>query len=480
MKHRRKIKNDIDQILKKVINDPKVRRGIVTQDLQWFFTIYFSSYIKYVSPPFHKEIFKIAEDEKNKLAVIVAFRGSAKSTIITTAYPLWAILGVHEKHFVVILSQTQPQARQHLANIKHELEQNELLRKDLGPFKEEKDEWGRSAIVLPKYRAKIIAASVEQSIRGIRYLEYRPDLIIADDIEDLQSVRTQESRNRTYDWFKGDVLPSGDKNLKVILVGNLLHEDSVLKRLEGEIESGYLKGTYHEYPLVTDEGEILWTGKFPDMESIEEEQKNFGSEISWKREFLLKIVPSEGQVIFDEWIHYYDAFPEDRHPQWTKIGIDLAVSERDTADYTAMVTATLFMRNRQFFLYIHKYPINQRLNFPRALEQAKILSEKKYQLLIEAVSYHMAFPQQLRHEGYPARDVPTGGVDKRSRLAFVSNAIKNGNVLFPREGCETLINQITGFGVEKYDDLMDAFVILVTHAMKQPRLPAFIDKLDRI
>jgi hypothetical protein len=39
--------------------------------------------------------------------------------------------------------------------------------------------------------------------------------------------------------------------------------------------------------------------------------------------------------------------------------------------------------------------------------------------------------------------------------------IKNGAVKFPRKGCEELINQLLGFGVEKHDDLVDALVWLI-------------------
>ncbi|HRH23347.1 MAG TPA: hypothetical protein PK295_01825 [Candidatus Magasanikbacteria bacterium] len=478
------MRQNLQKLVEKVLKDPDVRRAVVTKNFEWFFSIYFHAYIKYETAPFQREIFRIAEDLRTRLSVIVAFRGSAKSTIITTAYPLWAILGVQKKHFVVILSQTQTQARQHLANIKYELEQNELLRKDLGPFKEEPpDEWGRSAIVIPKYRAKIIAASVEQSIRGIRYLEYRPDLIIADDIEDLDSVRTLESRNKTYDWFKGDVLPSGDKNLKTIIVGNLLHEDSVLKRLQQEIESGVLTGIYREYPLVTDEDTILWPGKFPTMQDVEIERKKFGNDLSWHREFLLKILPSDGQVVYHEWIQYYDTLPTNMYAVWTKTGIDLAISKRDTADFTAMVTGTLYRRGNELFLYIHPYPINERMDFPETLEKAKLVAGtgKRNELLIEEVAYQTSLHQQLSKEWYFARGVQTRGLDKRTRLAYISNFIKNGNILFPEKGCETLIAQIVGFGVEKHDDLMDAFVILVNEAMNQRRVfPGFVEKPDRI
>ena len=53
------------------------------------------------------------------------------------------------------------------------------------------------------------------------------------------------------------------------------------------------------------------------------------------------------------------------------------------------------------------------------------------------------------------------GADKRARLRAAATFIQNGTVVFPEHGCEALIDQILGFGVEDHDDLVDAFVYIV-------------------
>ena len=50
--------------------------------------------------------------------------------------------------------------------------------------------------LIPKYGAMILAMSVEESNRGIRYGTHRPDLIVVDDAEDLASTQTQEGRDK--------------------------------------------------------------------------------------------------------------------------------------------------------------------------------------------------------------------------------------------------------------------------------------------
>src|SRR3989344_893455 len=239
-----------EEIIQKMISDQNFRLELVTDSHYWFAHCYFAHYIIYPTAEFHKEMFGLTENENAGIVVAVAFRGSGKSTIFTMSYPIWAILGKQQKKFVIILSQTQRQARQHLVNLKQELERNKLLLQDLGPFEEETDEWGGYSLVIPKYNARITAASTEQSIRGLRHMQHRPDLIVADDIEDLQSVKTREGRNKTHNWLLGDVIPAGDPDTKIIVVGNLLHEDSVIMRLRLGIEIGEIAGTFKAYPLL--------------------------------------------------------------------------------------------------------------------------------------------------------------------------------------------------------------------------------------
>ena len=89
--------------------------------------------------------------------------------------------------------------------------------------------------------------------------------------------------------------------------------------------------------------------------------------------------------------------------------------------------------------------------------------------MIEDVAYQSALPQQLKAEGLTRiHAVKPGNADKRARLMLTANLIKTGAVKFPREGAEQLIQQIVHFGVEKHDDLADAFSALVLDAIADP------------
>lgn len=455
------------KIHEKIISNRSFRIHVTKSSHFWFFNTYFPHYVEFKTADFQKEIFNLTQDENEKFVVIVAFRGSAKSTIMTLSYPIWAMVGNLNKKFIILISQTQQQARLILSNIKKELETNATLMSDFGPFGQDDDEWRANSLVLSKYDTRITAISSGESIRGLRHLQNRPDLIICDDVEDLNSVKTREGRNKSYDWLTGDVIPAGSTDTKYVVIGNLLHEDSLMMRLKSQIIKSKLSGTYKEYPLVKD-NKILWPGKFPDEKSIQEQKLKVASESSWSREFLLTIISDEDRIVHPEWIKYYDGAPTGNEFMYTLTGVDLAISEKDTADYTAMVSASVYDYSEERKIYILPNPVNKRLSFPDAIEEAKNLSRSlgdgtPTKLLIEEVAYQSAFTQQLEQKEIPAEGVKLKGSDKRARLSLTTHMIRTGKILFPREGAERLIEQLVGFGIEKHDDLADAFSILILY-----------------
>lgn len=462
-----------DQLVNKMMKDRLVRTSITKDSFLYFFHFYYAHYVKYETADFQKEIIHYLEKSPTENLYVVAFRGSGKSTMITTAYPIWAILGKHQKKFCIIFCQTKAQAKQHMMNIRNELENNDLLKRDLGPFQEESDEWGSHSLVFNKHGARITVASSDQSIRGLRHNEYRPDLVICDDVEDVQSTKTREGREKTYHWLRGEVIPAGDRNTKLIIVGNLLHEDSLLMRIKDEILEDRAKGVFKQYPLLDEHDNCLWPGKYPTAKEIEEEKMKVASEISWQREYLLRIIPSDDQVIYPEWIQLYDELPGTNHQGYrgTYAGVDLAISTKDSADFTAVVFAHVYSRRDKMRIYILPNPIMQKLNFPAQVDLMKsikgtVMKKSHDTIFVESVAYQEALPQMLEYHGIEAEAVKPKG-DKRTRLSLTSMSIKSGLIKFPRQGCEKLIEQLVGFGVEKHDDLADAFSLLINATLEK-------------
>ncbi len=471
----------VDDLVHLMIRDQRIRTEVTRTSHMWFFLTYLADYVRYPFAPFHREMFALSEDDALPMLVLMAFRGSAKSTMFTLSYPIWAILGQQRKKFIVILGQTQQQARQYLANLKRELERNDLLRQDLGPFEERDEEWSAGSIVIPKYDARITAISCEQGIRGLRHGAFRPDLIICDDLENLDSVKTRDSRQKLYQWLMGEVIPAGDVKTRVVVVGNCLHMDGIMLRLQREIEGGERTGAFRSYPLVNEAGLSTWPGKFPSLDSIDTLKRSVVDEATWQREYLLRIIADIDQVVDPAWIQYYDELPpklNGQHMHDLLIGVDVAISESTAADFTAFVPIAVYTDNEDnWCAYILPGIVNKRMSFPATVEYLRIMAKslvekREADVYVEDVGYQRALAQQLGEVGIQAQAVSVNGLEKRERIALVSPAIKDGRVKFPRQGAEELISQLVGFGRERHDDIADAFTLAMRKVIDDPpRVP---------
>ncbi len=423
-------------------------------------------YIKYETPDFHKEIFEALERGDIEFLELIAFRGSAKSTIASLALALWsAITG--RKHFIIILSDTFSQAKLHIQNIIHELENNELLINDFGPFKG-KEEWTSTNIILA-IGVRILSRSRGQKIRGVRHLQYRPDLIIGDDVENSEVVRIKEQRDKTSEWWSSDVLPAIEMDGgMVVLIGNLLHSDSLMARQKALILKEGI-GVLKEYPIMREDGEILWHQR-DTKESIEKLRIKSGTRY-FQREYLLKLVPEEGQVI--KKVHYYQKLPKIKA---VSIGVDLAISQKESADYTAINVIGKGEDNNFYNLR----NIAGRWNFNTTLTKINE-TYKDYRgaykgmplfLGIEDVAFQRSAIEEY-HRRFGIK--PTGvkvNKDKRARLQAIEPYFVSEQVFFREEGDEDVVSEILNFGVEAHDDRMDAFEISLTQLLNiaQPNI----------
>jgi len=463
-----KLNPNEEYIIDQMIKDKTFRLAMVKKSHYWFFHYYFGrKYAEFPTADFHREIFNLTENPDLRNIVVTAFRGSAKSTIITLSYVIWSIVGEKQKKFILILGHTQMGTQKHLMNIKKELESNVAFREDFGPFKEEVDQDGTQSILLPQYGANISTRSIGQNIRGIRHFQYRPDLIIADDIEDSESVRTQENRDKMFDWLTGDVIPAGDRNTQLVFIGTPLHNDSTLMRMEKFFQNDDPRNVFRKYPIIDENNVPLWPAKFQTQKDIDDEKaKCFGNELMWQREYLLKIVDNDYQIIKRNEIHYYTELPT-ATPRFSALSIDPARSQKATADCTAMVSGRIYGSGKDRKLYILPNPVNERLTTDQLIAKAKSISyalnnnETHARVYVEDVNFQGIFTELLRQRGVPAKPFPVKGQNKEDRLNAVSAWIQLGMVIFPEKGCEELIEQVLGLGKERHDDLVDAMTMLI-------------------
>ena len=284
-----------EKIVESLTKDKEVRRRITSGSLTWFTTIFLHEYIAHDFAPFHHEMFTIAEDPKWKFISIMAFRGSGKSTILNTAYALWSVLGIRQKKFVVVISETPRQALAHFNNIRHELSKNGLLRADLGPFTAEKGEDSYS-IELKSLKAKIMCVARRHPLRGLRHGAVRPDLIICDDLENSESAKDPDARKELWRWFLDEVMQLGSTGTQIIVLGNFLHPECFLMRLREYAGEKPSERIFRAYPFADDHGRLLWRAKYSSVKKVMD--LKYSTDIHlWARDYLLKWLPHSVEIL---------------------------------------------------------------------------------------------------------------------------------------------------------------------------------------
>lgn len=149
-------------------------------------------------------------------------------------------------------------------------------------------------------------------------------------------------------------------------------------------------------------------------------------------------------------------------------GVDLAISEKSTADNTAMVSLVAGLLNGKPKIYIKPNPIDTHLSMGDMIERAKLIQHTNQgtTFYVENVQYQAAAIEMLKKAWVNVVGVHPIG-DKRARLETVSPRIQDGTVEFSETGCEDLISQIINLGIEEHDDLCDAFVYALLAVMQR-------------
>ncbi len=459
-----------------MLNNYALRRRLVkTYGLRMFCLIYLSHH--FYRPPgvYHNEMMAKVSDPNIKRLLVVGHRGSAKTTIASLALPIYAALECPELYpFIVPVSDTNTQAALNIANIKTELESNELLINDYGkieiggvtdpvpdPTLESEEEWQAKNMLLSN-GVRIMARSRGQKIRGLKHRQHRPKLILLDDVEDLEWVQTRDNRNKTDRWMRGEVMGALDEvDGRIIAIGNWLHEDALMARLKKL--SSFVT---FECPLIVEENGVeyvTWPALYPTDDSLEKKHEEMGDS-AWMREMRLKIVAEEGQEVKQEDIHYYDTMPDPELGGLKGHGVDLAISTEASADFTTDVEGHVHYENSKPKIYIQPNPLCAHLDFYHTMEYFKGKPRGTHLWFVEDVAYQKAAIQEMERNLLAVIAVKPIK-DKRARLRVAARYIKNGTVVFPKVGCDKLLQQLLNFGNESHDDLVDGLVNLILGAV---------------
>jgi hypothetical protein len=235
--------------------------------------------------PFHKELISDFWSD-DRYSIRMAFRGSAKSTLGEEDITLAACL--RQFHNILVIGSSETRAAERLAAVAYELANNEYLTRLFGDLKGAV--WTQTKLVTTG-NVCIQAMGRDQDIRGVKYLDYRPDLVFVDDVESPESVQTPEQRIKTLRWFLAELLPACAPNVKVRIRATPMDAESVPMRLQRE--SGWPTKTYPvEYIDEAGKRQPSWPAAYP-LTWIDRQRQNYAAlgELGvWDREYMCKAV----------------------------------------------------------------------------------------------------------------------------------------------------------------------------------------------
>lgn len=460
-------RQDIQRVCEKYRGDkPKLRQILLevfrrSENIHLFGWFINRRYIRLDTPDFHKDILSLASNKELKYIGIAAPRGHAKSTTVDFVFALWSTV-YKEHHFGVIISDTVTQSVEFVNALKDEFENNVILHWLYGDLTS--NDW-RDGEFVTSTGVKWVAKGAGMKVRGLRHREWRPDLIILDDLENDERVATVAQRQKLKKWLVRAVLPALSRDGRAILIGTVLHHDSLLQNILKHRDS-FASWTTRLFQAISSDKNGKEQALWPEhmdldyLRAIRDDSKHpkYIGSIAFAQEYQNKPFDEADAIIKPDQIQWTDKIPSDSQIVATVLTVDPAVSERAMADPTGKVIASLGTDGNIYVRYVG----NERLSPKNNSEDIKRLDEiyKPRIIGIENGALGLVFRELLA--GLPVIGLEPDK-DKVRRLLAVSRFFEAGKIYFVQgsKNINELYDQLLEFPKGSHDDMVDALVYAI-------------------
>lgn len=424
-------------------------------------------------------------------------RDHGKSEIFCMAYPLRRICEDPNVR-ILLVQKTAEEAQKTLAVIKQELETNDAIKAYYGGLwhkmvgardisnaagimnREGRKEsaWRMDRITVKRERRgkdpTVEAVGVGGAITGGHF-----DVIILDDVEDDENIRTDTRRRWMLNWFSGTIMQLREPHTKMVVVGTLkTNGQDIYNALldnpmwDCEVVSSLLShqlnsieyepvfnahGRLVDVTVTTPDVVTLWPGRW-DIRTLLLDMLASPIKSIWIREKTNNLAALAGKIFQSKWFRYVS--PDETPPIFTTIvqAWDTAWEEGEEDDFAVCVTVGLSL-GKAFILDIFR----KKLTVPALNEAIKSQYDKwrPDRILIEYAGSGKAAVQVLEVEtGLPIVRVTPGGKDKVARANSVTVYFETGRVLFQSGApwLAVLEDELVLFPDVDHDDQVDAIV----------------------
>ena len=415
--------------------------------------------------PFVREKYRNLLRPAKKLsgAMFIEPREHGKTVRWSFAYVLWCVL-TKRARYVLLIGASGDAAGENLGNIKTEIEENERILEDYGELKG--DKWTDRRLELANGTC-IQSKGSGASMRGTRFRQYRPDLIVIDDVLKDEAVNSPTQRGKIHRWLKRVVFNLG-KSAFIIWVNTVFHNDDPISRLCRELESGDLVNWIAvRLSCICEDGNPLWP-EYWDLQTLLDKKKTIGV-AAFSTEYMNEPLADEERIIQLEWIdtfRYAELPPRDRLQFF--LGVDPATGAHDG---TAEVPVA---RDKETGIIYVLPCFSQACSEQQTLAEMETLYRMWHFAAIgwENVVFSGVYGKYIQKLGiekglyFPIQLIGVGSTPKEMRIRSYSMLVQNGFIRFPVKGCENIITQLTEFPMGAFDDLCDGLYLAIKAAEK--------------
>lgn len=318
----------VDQLLKD--NGSEIERLAMLQLLlepgmeEAFLVRYFGHRLDAKLEDFHMRLIDTALNEARGLVLFPA--GHGKTTIISSMLPILEAIRSPDIR-IALIAKNDNEAAAIMMSIKSELEQNDLLIRDYGPFRPNNGDpmraWAAEAISVRRRKRLGKEHTIAVFGAGSRQiLGWRTDWVICDDVVTEKNSATEDQRAKHVTWYNDCVSTSPQKATagkiggRITAVGTMFHPRDLYATItEKKNADGSLVYKSHREDAIRDwaKQEPLWPAvwSWGDLMNVRSSEGT----LSFNKRYRNKPVDESEQPFREDWLRGGGELPSGaRHP----------------------------------------------------------------------------------------------------------------------------------------------------------------------
>lgn len=462
-----------------------VKRG--AYDNEFFCQTFFPQTARDPFPPFHFDTWNILDAPEARYCNIQIFRGGAKTSILRMYMGKRIAYG--QARTILFLGKSESKAEQSVMWIKRRIDNQKALYPMVFGLKRGA-KWGQTEIEIVNetlgFSIWVMAIGITGSFRGINFDDYRPDLIVADDVLDDENAATLEQREKMADLLLGAVkhslAPPIDAPLaKMVMLQTPLDFGDI--SVEAQKDEEFVNAKFGCWSketegLAIDNQESAWPIRYP-TETLRAEKRAAIARNRYSifaREKECKLITPETADFRQEWITYFDledwekqnpcVMAIDPVPPPTEKALRKGLHDRDYEAFSIVGYKT-----GGYYLLDYRLNRGHQPNWTINTFFELMIKWRPLKLVVETTAYQATLAwllrQAMRTRGlYVPIEELDDKTSKRNRIIGALQGVASERQLYVCKHHTEFVSQFCSYPNVDHDDLIECVANAVTQMSK--------------